>query len=516
VLAKKRNFNLRNILGRFPWFALLFGAYPTLALLGHNIDQVSITAGYRPLVVSEIGTSILVLILRWVFHNWQKAAIATSLSLLIIFSYGHVYSLLKETSVFGIALGRHRLLAPIWLGMLALGLWGVSRISIDLKRITTGLNWVSILLLVFPSLQLVFHTIKVQTATTKWQDTYQQFAGFYVLPGRMPPDIYYIILDMYGRADTLRNLYGYDNTAFLNELEKMGFYVANCSQSNYFQTELSLASSLNFNYLDALGFSYKPDSTDRSPLWPLIKDSAIRRIMEGLGYKIVAFATGYSWTEWDDADIYLKPPQAGVNVTEFEQMLIETSAVRILQDAAILSRGDLGPDPYRERTSYVLKELKQLPTLHSPKFVFVHLILPHPPFVFGPNGEAIEPIYFQPSDSFDIFIKGYRDQLIFTDREVLQVVSRIISDSPVPPIIIIQGDHGPGLSADLPRSSILNAYYLPGADYNVLYPHISPVNTFRVVLNDYFGGNLELLNDVSLASNYSTPYQYTILEDSCP
>ena len=68
-------------------------------------------------------------------------------------------------------------------------------------------------------------------------------------------------------------------------------------------------------------------------------------------------------------------------------------------------------------------------------------------------------------------------------------------------MIIIQGDHGPlpDLTEEASqRLPILNAYYLPGIQMdNVLYPSISPVNSFRVVLNSYFGQTLPLLEDRS-------------------
>ena len=38
--------------------------------------------------------------------------------------------------------------------------------------------------------------------------------------------------------------------------------------------------------------------------------------------------------------------------------------------------------------------------------------------------------------------------------------------------------------------SILNAYYFPGGRYEGLYEAISPVNSFRVVLNTFFGAKL--------------------------
>jgi hypothetical protein len=73
-------------------------------------------------------------------------------------------------------------------------------------------------------------------------------------------------------------------------------------------------------------------------------------------------------------------------------------------------------------------------------------------------------------------------------------------------IIILQGDHGPAgfLHWDNPaepemreRLAILNAYYFPRATYERLYPTISPVNTFRAIFDEFWGGELGLLDDVS-------------------
>ena len=63
----------------------------------------------------------------------------------------------------------------------------------------------------------------------------------------------------------------------------------------------------------------------------------------------------------------------------------------------------------------------------------------------------------------------------------------------------MQGDHGPnGFLDPQPahiRYPILNAYYLPDDGSSKLYPSISPVNTFRLILSNYLGADLELLPD---------------------
>ena len=59
------------------------------------------------------------------------------------------------------------------------------------------------------------------------------------------------------------------------------------------------------------------------------------------------------------------------------------------------------------------------------------------------------------------------------------------------------------------RMMILNAYHLPAVDYNLLYPSISPVNTFRLIFNQYFESEYELLDDVAYYSSRKEPFDFT-------
>jgi hypothetical protein len=60
---------------------------------------------------------------------------------------------------------------------------------------------------------------------------------------------------------------------------------------------------------------------------------------------------------------------------------------------------------------------------------------------------------------------------------------------------------------------ILSAYYLPNGGEKYIYDGISPVNTFRVIINAYFGGQLELLQDKSYYSNYIVPFSFMDVTD---
>ncbi|MCF6285982.1 MAG: hypothetical protein L3K26_12420, partial [Candidatus Hydrogenedentes bacterium] len=85
-------------------------------------------------------------------------------------------------------------------------------------------------------------------------------------------------------------------------------------------------------------------------------------------------------------------------------------------------------------------------------------------------------------------------------------------------IIISQGDHGcrsdwqstaatdlipwTGSKEDYIRdyTAVLNTIYFPDGDYSDFYPGITPVNTFRIIFNKYFGTTYELLPDKTYLS----------------
>src|SRR4026208_2332700 len=90
---------LRVTMGRWfsiPWYPIVFGAYPVLALLAFNIGQIKIEAGSRTLLVCIALAASLFLLLKLLLRNWHRAAFLSSLWMALFFSYGHVHILLTE------------------------------------------------------------------------------------------------------------------------------------------------------------------------------------------------------------------------------------------------------------------------------------------------------------------------------------------------------------------------------------------------------------------------------------
>tara|TARA_Y100000748_G_C15399880_1_gene451030 strand:- start:149 stop:979 length:831 start_codon:yes stop_codon:yes gene_type:complete len=160
----------------------------------------------------------------------------------------------------------------------------------------------------------------------------------------------------------------------------------------------------------------------------------------------------------------------------------------------------------------------------GPIFVFAHLRLPHDPFSFGPNGEKVSNESFELSLNPDGTKEAYINQLQFTNKKINEVIHEIKSQSEQPPIIILQSDHGArfGLDwytlnnsdEDITRAyDNFNAFYFPDKRYDKLYPDLTPVNTFRVVFNEFFNTELELLPDRIYISPAQKQYQFKDITD---
>ena len=60
------------------------------------------------------------------------------------------------------------------------------------------------------------------------------------------------------------------------------------------------------------------------------------------------------------------------------------------------------------------------------------------------------------------------------------------------------------------------AFYLPDRNVAKLaYPSTTPINTFRFVFNEYFGGDYPLLDDVSYYSDATHNLNFEIVPNTC-
>jgi len=127
-------------------------------------------------------------------------------------------------------------------------------------------------------------------------------------------------------------------------------------------------------------------------------------------------------------------------------------------------------------------------------------MIPHDPYVFTRKGE-LKKITIDQLNKKEYEADAYFEQLLYANTLIEEMVMFIKNNNKPNTIIIVAGDHGFRNFKQMGIENIfsnLNAFYFPNKDYSRLYDSISPVNTFRVVLNTYFNAQLPLLKDSSI------------------
>jgi hypothetical protein len=303
------------------------------------------------------------------------------------------------------------------------------------------------------------------------------------------PDVYFIILDKYARSDALSTYYKYDNSEFITELESLGFFVPDCSRSNYAFTVMSLSSQLNMAYVEDL-----TDAPSLKTTRELIKNNIVHQAFEELGYTTFTFDMGFSWGNMTWFDYYYDQLPSNLDewsVDPFTILYMKTTVATFLFEGSSNIGEQITLTDFEQkadRTRLILEVLPEIPYLSGPKFIHAHIISPHPPYLFNPDGSLVpDPEEIDP-------IVGYKNQLAFIEPRIIDVVSQILRRSKDPPIIIIEGDHGFGKKY---VTSNLLALYLPDGSATGLDDHMTLVNVFPHIFNTYFGTDIEYLPDIS-------------------
>lgn len=519
--------------------------FACLSLYGANNDYVVFSQVVRPLLVSVALALAAVGSLHWWGLSIERSSLIAALWIIVFYSYGHLYELIEGLRVGDALVGRHRYLLTAVLVLAGSLTWALARrrgpLTVPIQAASTSAA-VAVLIAVVsgPGRALVAPEPPPRPAGggAAWQQPSSGTAD------RLP-DIYYIVLDGYAREDVLRRIYRMDNSDFLDDLESLGFYVAEAAVANYVQTRLSLAAALNMRYVDEIADGLGPELAEVR-VDGSIMESRVQQILSENGYEIVAFESGFPYTELTEADIYLtreaeprfEAQSAGsLQLNSYEALLLNTTILRIPLEWAERNRMRAAAQVYsrphhdhRLRIRYALMKLPEVARLEGHQFVFVHILAPHPPFVFDAEGEPRVPLRpYSLSDGSSYLVEGsrseyvdsYRQQVQFLNGELAETVEKILANSEVPPVIILQGDHGPGAYLDWnsaagtdleERTSILNAVYLQGERSEEFYSGLSSVNTFRVVFNWLFDPDEAILADRSYFSPNWASFDFTEVE----
>ncbi len=505
---------MRDSLKQWPWYASLLAVYPLLYIAAANPGQVDRASFVLALASAVAASGLLLVGLRALLGNWSRAGLGVAWFLALFFSYGPLdawytghrgdpdAALLTSSWTDDHLQLVHSI---VWLLLLGLGWSWLRRLQRPSGRLSMALNLVSVLLLGVALLQWI-----------SGRDRAEAPAGIglnQAAASRDSPDIYFILLDGYARADVLEKYYGFDNGPFIRALERRGFQVATASEANYYWTYLSLSSTLNMDYLPALlGDRLDPLGTDRENAYHLLRENRAAAFLKARGYRFVHLQSTWGGTGSNPyADDFL-PCGGGLFRDEY---LLAVAEVTWLQAFGSSASMDLASCHLRN-----FETLAGLARTPGPKFVFTHFVPPHHPYLFDREGRVLRNANLSNQFEFQKRLwenrSAYVDQLVFVNRSIGRVIDRLIAESTRPPIILLLSDHGPNLRRGYAtdeqhriRLADLSAVLLPGAAPDLFPEDVSNVNLLRIVLDQAFDAGLPLLPDRHFVSAFDQPFNFT-------
>lgn len=493
----------------------LIAAYPALYIASASPGQVSLTSLGIAVVILVCAAYTVQVVAGLILRSQVRAALVVALSIALFFAYGPVHSYLESAQfVAGVTMPettspagslRAGLLSAAFL-CLGAGIWGIAGMrEAGARRILSGVNVGGLALLAMTSVQYLAGASSNGAAHTSVHAEPDASTAH-------APDIYYIILDGYARGDVLRAHYGFDNDKFESALRSRGFFVTASNSANYYWTFLSLASSLNLEYVqDLLRGKLNLRSVDRGPLYEAIRNNELSRFLRSRGYSIQHVQSTWGATQDNPyADRQVRCA-GGVFANEYFRAIRDMSMLNALPSAASIDLAQCHLSNFR-----ALARMGRSP---GPKFVFAHFLLPHHPYLFNANGEVLRNATV--SDQFELQKRlwedraSYVEQLRFVNSQVLVAIDGILASSAKRPIIVLQSDHGPNLKNNLTleqqtmvRFPNFAGFLLPGAPAGLIPTVGTPVNYFRRILNYYFSAGLPILPDRHFFSTYQQPLTF--------
>ena len=510
----------------------LVAVFPILIIYSQNIGRVNFENLILPITLILIFSVGLYYILKIILKNPFKAGLIVTIILILLFSYGHVYYLLNDVSIDGFDIGRNIYLIPVFGLMLGISIFFAVKSKRVFDNATSILNVVSVVFVIIAFSNVFLVAVEITDCDkcsnqelfyeTKDYSNYFESHKFSISENQEQPDVYYLILDEYARNDALLEYHNFSNDEFTEFLENKGFHIAKNSLANYPMSAQSIPATMNMNYINFLADEIGTEVRNYKPLLGIDglypNNMVIKNFIE-MDYKIITFNT-FALHKYEN-------PLSDETFCHRDKLLLDNKLVDALARTSIFGY-------YIER--WAEAETRQVTlcafenfgnsgkVFDKPVFVWAHIMLPHPPWIFGPNGEEITP--GKPlllTDNPDFRDSGwepkiqYIQQVQFANKKTIEIVENILEHDKNS-IIIIQGDHGTAWDINLTEPSKedvwqrlrnFDAIYFPDEEKRVqLNDDRTLVNTFRTVFNSYFGSDYEMLDNRMYWGYNEKPYSF--------
>ena len=511
----------------------LVGIFPILIIYSQNIGRVEITELFLPVIIIVGLTIGLYYFLKLILKNENKSAIIVTLILIMLFSYGHIYYLLSDVMIDEFDIGQNRYLIPAFGLVLGISIFFIIRARRVFDNATSILNVISIVFIIvaISNVALVGAEITSCDKCSNQEFFYEarDFSDYFeshefsISENQELPDVYYLILDEYARNDALIEYHNFSNHELTEFLEKKGFHIAKNSFANYPMSVQSIPAIMNMDYINFLADEIGTEVRNYKPLngknYGLYPNNMVIKNFKEMDYKIITFNT---------FALHLhENPLADKTFCHRDKFLLDNRLADVLARTSIFgyyierwAEGEL-----RQATLCAFENFGNAGNVFDePVFVWAHVMLPHPPWIFGPNGEEITPgkpllITDNPEfrDSGWEPKRQYIQQVQLANKKTIEEVENILENNRNA-IIIIQGDHGtawetnwmePSKEDAWQRLRNFDAIYFPDKDKrDLLLDDRTLVNTFRTVFNAYYESNYELLENKMYWGWNAKPYYF--------
>ena len=475
----------------------LISILPIFFLFSLNVHEVPINDIFPPILISIAITFVLWIILRKIFDG-VKAANILSLFLLLFVTYGNLRVILHDTGDANLQLfSSNLILGTIFLSIGILGLIFFRRTQ-ENKKINSIFNVVAMTIILILIMNVAIFFIDNQIDNSQ-----EYFKNIPLIEKNLQekPDVFVFILDEFAGKNQLRMDFDYDLNSFNHSLHEREFKTPKISLSNYPNTALSMPSLLNMDYLEFLTFDLDEKSKDmRIPL-KLRDQNNVMKIFKINGYDIISFYGGLDATG-DALIVDEKLCSFGTINTDLRKNFVLTYLPLSYFNDILLANFQ------NEKLQCVFSYIENYKTnVSQPKYHHVHIRLPHHPFIYDSEGNYLS--YKMKSDDKD----AYLQQLMFTEKKILELVDIIQKESPES-VIMILSDHGfrsdinweTPSDDDLIRGfNVITSFYFPGKEFTI-DEKISLVNVYRIFFNEYFDYELDTLSDKHFWYNPSNPY----------
>jgi sulfatase-like protein len=502
------------------WYPFLFSVLPLLNILtrnpgGSRLADIGVVTG-----TLLLGCALLYLLVGLALGGrWSNPIIPPIVLAAIVWGNakstlgGWAWRLGGGAATFGLIL--------VLLAITILGLWWLARRPRHLDRANTFFALTGSLMVAWLGFRFVLDelharsTVRHSVLARQLAQPVRSKTPLRATASGPQRDIYLIVLDEYANAGVLQDRFRFDNRVFEDSLKRLGFTIPALVRSNYVHTLLSLPSLLNFSHLTSLTAEVGIRSADATLPNYLLENNRTVAFLKSRGYQFLFFpswwwpSTNHSpnadweFEAWNGFDLGREATRS-----DLRRSFIRSTAL------GLLMADDSWDAEHLKRT---LAGLEQVPERSQPTFTFAHILSPHWPYVLGANCEVVSGRRTVQPSSKD---QRYIDQLQCLNRMLLRVVSTLLERSSVPPIILLQGDHGtnslryskaktaqavsPAQAQE--RFGAFGAYYLPEGGDRGFTDTVTIVNVLQKVLTHYLDAEIPPAPDELYVSLERTPY----------